>query len=199
VGDREFLIGTVANFRAQKDYPTLLRAAAQVVEVRSDVRFVAIGSGALEGEMRRLHAELGLGDAFVFLGRMDEPWTVLAGCDLFVLSSLFEGLPLALIEALAVGLPAVATSVAGTTDVVTDGRDAVLVPPRDPRRLAAAILELAEDAVRRVTLARAGRARSEDFDIARMTARIEELYQQVVAGRDVGNHARMDRIEGRSA
>jgi glycosyltransferase involved in cell wall biosynthesis len=195
----EVLVATVANMRPQKDYPTLLRAAAIVRERRTDVRFVAIGFGALEAAMRQQHAALGLGDSFVFLGRVDEPWKVLAGCDLFVLSSLYEGLPLALIEALAVGLPVVATSVVGTTDVVTHGRDAILVPARDPERLANAILELADDDERRAALARAGRARAADFDIARMTTRIEEMYQQVAVGRSSGGRSSTDRIEGRSA
>jgi glycosyltransferase involved in cell wall biosynthesis len=176
----EVLVGTVANFRHQKDYPTLLRAAQRVIQSGAAVRFVAIGDGPLERELFRLHRHLGLGDRFLFLGRAEDPARVLAACDLFVLSSRFEGLPLSVIEALAMGLPVVATSVGGVQDVVTDGREAELVPVGDPGRLAKALLGLAQDGDRRGEMRAAALRRAKGFDIGRRTAELEGIYRQVV-------------------
>lgn len=183
VGPEEILVGTVANLREQKDYPTLLAAARRVVDENAAVRFVAIGDGPLAGRLKELKDELGLGDRFRFLGRLEDPTLVLAACDVFVLSSLFEGLPLGLIEALALGLPAVATSVPGIADVVTDGREAILVPPGDPTAMAGAVLALAADPERRREMGLASLRHSGDFDISRMTAKIEDLYRHVAWSR----------------
>ena len=105
---------------------------------------------------------------------------MLAACDLFVLSSRFEGLPLSVIEALAMGLPVVATSVGGVQDVVTDGREAQLVPVGDPGRLAKALLGLAQDGDRRGEMRAAALRRAKGFDIGRRTAELEGIYRQVV-------------------
>jgi glycosyltransferase involved in cell wall biosynthesis len=187
----EVIVGTVANFRHQKDYPTLLRAAQLVVRSDAAVRFVAIGGGPLERELFRLHRHLGLGDRFLFLGRSEDPARVLAACDLFVLSSRFEGLPLSVIEALAMGLPVVATSVGGVQGVVTNGREADLVPVGDPGRLAEALLGLAKDGDRRRSMRAAALSRAKAFDIGRRTAQLEGIYRQVV-GADPALHQTTD-------
>lgn len=182
----QFTIGTVANFRAQKDYPTLLRAAARVVGSRRHVRFVAAGDGPLEEEIVRLRAELSLEESFLLLGRRDDPARVLAACDAFVLSSRFEGLPLALMEALAMGLPVVATASAGASECVTDRRDALLVPVGDVSALADALGRLVDEPDLRAGLASRADATAHRFDIARMATEIEGLYTELAGpnGRD---------------
>ena len=105
----EIVIGTVANYRAQKDYPTLLAAAADVIGRGLAVRFVAVGQGPLHDEIHARHEELGLGYRFLLLGQRPDAVRVLAACDVFCLASKWEGLPVALMEALVLGLPVVAT------------------------------------------------------------------------------------------
>jgi len=162
----------------------LLRAAQRVLEREAGIRFVAVGDGPLEREIFRLHRDLGLEERFRFLGRLEDPARVLAACDLFVLSSRFEGLPLGVIEALAMGLPVVATETGGVQDVVADGREAALVPVGDPARLAEVLVALARDEERRHAMRTAALARARGFDIAGRTAKLEAIYREIVGDRD---------------
>jgi glycosyltransferase involved in cell wall biosynthesis len=179
VGPDEVLITTVANLRRQKGYPALLRAARLVLESRPNVRFAAVGQGPLEGELRRLHEDLGLGRRFRFLGYREDAARVVAGSDLFVLTSLYEGLPLALMEALALRVPVVATDVAGIRDAVQDGHDAMLVPPGRPAELASALLRVLGNAELRDRLAERGAAEVHRFDIRRAAEQIEGTYREI--------------------
>jgi glycosyltransferase involved in cell wall biosynthesis len=179
MGD-DILVMTVANFREKKDYPTLLEAARQCPE---HLRFVAIGQGPLEAAMHARRDELGLGERFRFLGYHPEPLRLLAAADLFVLASRYEGLPIALLEAMAVGVPPVATAVGGIPEVVTDGVDGRLVPPGRPAELARALQELAASPEARTALGRAAAQRAGDFDVARTQRTLEELYASLLAAR----------------
>ena len=183
--DDEIVAITVANYRADKDYPTLLNAAAAVIahEGGSPARFLTVGQGPLEADVRALHGRLGLGDRVQLLGYRDDVPDLLAAADLFVLSSTVEGYPVALMEALAIGLPVVATAVGGVKVAVRDGRDGILVPPGDPARLAEAITEVVRDPERRARLARSAAARGEDYSITRSAARLTDLYDEVRRGR----------------
>jgi glycosyltransferase involved in cell wall biosynthesis len=176
----DIVIGTVANLRATKGYPDLLTAARAVVDRVPNVRFLAVGRGPLEGELRKRHRELGLGDHFTFLGFRPDAVQVMSAFDVFCLASHHEGLPIALMEALALGLPVVATDVGGIAEVVTDGHDAVLVPPAQPHRLADALTALALDPDRRSEMRTAAHARSAAFDAPRAVREIEAVYREVV-------------------
>lgn len=182
VAGGDVVIGTVANLRAQKAYPDLLAAARRLLDRQLPVRFVAVGQGPLDAELRRLHASLGLGDRFRFLGYRDDAVHVLAGCDLFVLASRHEGGPVAVIEALAMGLPVVATRVGVVPDVVADGVDGLLVAAARPDLLAAALEQLVRDPDRRAAMARSAFHRAEGLDIAATVRRLEEIYRAVTAG-----------------
>jgi glycosyltransferase involved in cell wall biosynthesis len=181
VRPEELLITTVANLRRQKGYPVLLRAARRVLDAEPHVRFAAVGQGPLEGDLRRLHSELGLGDRFRFLGYREDAARVVAGSDLFVLTSHYEGLPLALMESLALGVPVVATDVAGIRDAVREGLDAILVPPGRPAELAAALLTVVGDPDLRHRLAEAGAGEADRFDIRRAAGQIEDVYREVTS------------------
>ena len=125
----------VGNLYPVKDHATLLRALARLPAAR-----VAIaGRGDQEEPLRRLAAELGLSDRVHLLGLRDDVETVFAAADVFVQPSLSEGLPLAVLEAMANGLPVVATRVGGIPEAVVDGKTGLLVPPGDPAALAAAL------------------------------------------------------------
>ncbi|HZR14256.1 MAG TPA: glycosyltransferase [Acidimicrobiia bacterium] len=180
IGPDEPVAGTIANFRAQKDYPNLLEAARLLERRGSPVRFVAVGQGQLEDETRALHARLGLGDRVLLLGRRDDAVRVLAACDVFTLASSNEGLPVAVMEAFALGLPVVATHVGGVPEAVRDGIEGILVPPREPKALADAIDELVRDGARRASMGAAARARGERFDIGVTVREIERVYDDVL-------------------
>jgi glycosyltransferase involved in cell wall biosynthesis len=182
VRDDEILIGTVANLRVTKGYPDLLEAARLVADRVPNARFVAVGRGPMEAELREQHARLGLGTRFEFLGFRAAAVPVMAAFDIFCLPSHHEGLPVALMEALALGLPAVVTDVGGVTELVTNGDDAVVVPAGQPTRLADALVSLALDPVRRDAIARRARARADTFDASRAERMTEAVYREA-AGR----------------
>jgi glycosyltransferase involved in cell wall biosynthesis len=174
------VIGTVANLRATKGYPDLLAGARRVVDRVPAVRFVAVGRGPLEAELRRQAEQLGLGDRFSFLGFRPDAVRVMSAFDVFCLPSHHEGLPVALMEALALGLPVVATRVGGVAELVTDGVDAVLVPAGEPATLADALVALAQDPARRGALGRAACARADALDAATAARAIEAVYREAV-------------------
>jgi len=178
----EHLAVTVANLRAKKGYPDLLRAARIVADRCGDVRFVAAGQGPDEAALHALAAELELGDRFRFLGYVPDAARLVAGADLFVLASEHEGLPLAVMEALALGVPVVATRVGGIPELVQDGHSGLLVAPRDPAALAGAILTLTDDETR-TRLAAGALQRGEAVDGRAAIARLDELYAEAATRR----------------
>ena len=177
VDDETVVCVTVANLRNEKGYDTLLDAAARCDG--APVRFFAAGQGPLEAELHERARALGLGDWFTFLGYRESVAPVLAAADLFVLSSRHEGLPLAVMEALALGLPVVATAVGGVPEAVRDGIEGALVAPDDPAALADAVLRLAGDPARRAELSQAAAARAVEFGAERAVGRIEAVYREV--------------------
>ncbi len=174
------VVGTVANLRATKGYPDLLRAARVVLDSFKDVAFVAIGRGPLEDELRTLHAQLRLDDHFQLLGHRPDAASLMSGFDVFCLPSHHEGLPIALMEALAFGLPIVATRVGGVTELVTDGREAVLVPAGRPDELAAALLAVLRDPHARKQMSERARETARTLDIAVSVDEVEAIYREVV-------------------
>jgi glycosyltransferase involved in cell wall biosynthesis len=173
------LVVTVANLRAHKDYPTLLGAVRRALDTGTAIRVVAVGQGPLEEEVRDLAARMGLGDAFQLVGYRADVLDVLAAGDIFTLSSMAEGYPVALMEALALGLPVVATAVGGIPEAVRSGVEGLTVPARRPDLLGDALAALAGDPQKRAVFGAAARERSALFDIRRATERIEAVYDDV--------------------
>lgn len=177
LGVREdtLVIGTIARLDPVKDLGTLVRAVGQLPR---DIHatLVIIGDGSdrprLEDEVRALS----MTSSVVFLGRRDDAREWLAGCDIYVNSSISEGVSLTILEAMAASLPVVATSVGGTPEVVDEscGR---LVPSRDPRALTAAVADLWYDPELRRALGRAARTRVEArFTLDRMVREYRDVY-----------------------
>jgi glycosyltransferase involved in cell wall biosynthesis len=169
---------TVARLSPEKDLDTLLRATALACREEPEFRLEIAGDGPCMTGLRRVTAELGLGERVHFHGEVRDVPALLARASLFALSSLSEGVSLTLLEAMGRGLPCVATRVGGNPEVVVDGTTGLLVPSRDPAALAAALLRLwrAPEEGRRMGLA--GRRRVlESFDIRRMVRRYEQLYR----------------------
>ncbi len=184
----DIVIGIVANLRREKGYDTLLDAAAKVAAAVADpgwtgprVRFVSVGQGPLAREIRERHAALGLDASFALLGYRTDARRVMTAFDIFTLASRHEGLPVALMDALVLGLPVVATDVGGIPEAVTPDVEGVLVPADDPDALAAAYLALAGDDARRARYGAAAAVRGDEFDIARATAVLEQRYLDVAA------------------
>ncbi len=140
-----------------------------------------VGSGPLEEELRGLAATAGLHDAVVFTGMRDDVPELLPGFDVFVLSSRYEGLPIALLEAMAAGIPPVVTRVGGIPEVVVDGHDGILVDAGAPDELARAVALLLDDPAYARRLGAAAAARSAQFDLATAVERTQAIYDSVLA------------------
>ncbi len=176
----QLLVVTVANFRAPKGYPDLLEAAGRVASRRPEVRFVIVGQGPLEDELRAEHARRGLGGVVEIVGyRADAP-RLTAAADLFALASHHEGIPVAVMEALAAGVPVVATRVGGLAEAVDDDVSGRLVPVRRPDLLADAIVGLAADANARGRLSAGASAAASRFSATRSAAEIEAVYDRAL-------------------
>ncbi len=170
-------IVTVARLSPEKDVANLLRAAARVLAEQRSARFEIAGAGPCRSELLELSAELNLAEHVIFHGEVRDIPALLTRARLFVLPSQTEGISLTLLEAMARGLPSVATEVGGTPEVVEPGVSGMLVPARDPDALAQAILAIFADRERGRQMGRAGRTRVENcFDIRTMTKQYEALY-----------------------
>lgn len=175
------LAGMVACFKPQKDPLTFVRAAAQVARRVSAARFLMVGDGELRGAVQRVRAEEGLGDRLVVTGwRRDIP-RVMDALNVCVLTSLHEGLPRVVPEAMACARPVVATAVDGTPEAVSEGRTGYLVPPGDIQRTAARVSELLLDPDRARRMGEEAARRVGEFDIDRMVQRQEQMYLDLMA------------------
>lgn len=139
-----------------------------------------IGAGPLESRLRAHADELGVTDSVLFAGSRPDVPALLPGLDVFTLSSRQEGLPVALMEAMTSGLPAVVTRVGGMPEVLDDGDQGLLVEPGDPAALAAALGRLADDRELRERLGAAARERAARFDVAGAQRAVEAVYEQVL-------------------
>jgi glycosyltransferase involved in cell wall biosynthesis len=175
------VVGTVANLRDQKNYPLMLATAEQVLAEHPNVVFLAVGQGPLESKLNQLHDELGLGDHFRFLGFRSDATDVMAALDVFMLSSHHEGLPVALMEAMTLGLPVVSTAVGGIPEMVTDDREGRLVADGSERELIQALNEVINDTALRARYGERSRATAlERFSAAAATAEVEAIYREVL-------------------
>ena len=167
-----------------KDFATLLRAVRRVADLHPAFTLDLVGDGPSRPDLEQLSRQLGIEHHVTFHGARLDPRTLLAGARLFVQSSLSEGISLTLLEAMAAGVPIVATRVGGTPEVVDHGVTGLLVPPQDPAALADAILTLLADTRLADRMSRSARMRAEqEFDLRAMTASYEALYDEAVLGR----------------
>lgn len=174
------LIGTVASMAGHKDYPNLLAAAAKVLAADPRVVFCAVGDGPEEKSVRRKAADLGLGTRFHFAGFRKDAGRYLKTLDIFVLASKKEGLGTSILDAQAAAVPVVACKTGGIPEAVRDGVNGLLVQPRDPDGLAAALLRLVSDPDFRLRLAEAAKRTVESFDIRRTVESYVDLYGRLL-------------------
>ncbi len=174
------VIGTVGRFSTEKGHRLLLEAFGRVRRARPQSRLVLVGYGDLEPELRRAAEALAPGGAVEFAGARESA-EALPAFDVYVQPSLYESQGLAILEAMAAGVPVVATDVGGVRDAVRDGETGLLVPPGDPEALAAAILRLAADPGLSAALAARARARvRERHSSARMVGAYASLYRELL-------------------
>lgn len=184
IGADEFVFGALGNVRAPKAYDVLLRAAALLATETVSSRVVIVGdtSGAVFPELKKLHAALGLGDRVLFTGfRRDVP-RVLRAFDALVLSSRTEGFSLATVQAMATGIPVVATRSGGPEEILEDGATGLLVPAGEPAALAASMRRLRDDPALRLRLGATGPAAvMARFDRRSMLEAYQRLYDALLA------------------
>ncbi len=196
VPEGAFVVGIVGRLAPVKDHALFLRAAAVLARRRSAARFVVVGGGPLDAELRSLAAALGIGDRVHFLGLRTDLARVYAGFDAVALTSLQEGTPLSLLEAMAAGRPLVATAVGGVPDLLTqewtgsvDCRSfhrsprprGLLVEGRDPVAVAAALELLIQEPARRRAFIAEGSSYVRRFHgLDRLLDDVEEVYRRVL-------------------
>jgi sugar transferase (PEP-CTERM/EpsH1 system associated) len=183
-----WLVGTVGRMQQVKDQPNLARAFVRLMAeqpaLRERVRLVMLGAGPLRDEVQRIVDEANLGALCWLPGERSDVADVMQGLSCFALPSLAEGISNTILEAMASGLPVVATHVGGNAELVEEGSTGLIVPPADAQALAAAIGRLASDPRQAAEMGRAGRTRAVgQFSLEAMVARYQGIYDQQLRAR----------------
>lgn len=173
------VVGNVSALIPQKGQRFLIAAAARVVRDVPDARFLIIGDGELRNTLEHQAKQLGLERHLLLTGHRRDAMALVKSLDLFVVSSLTEGLGTAVLEAMACGRPVVATRTGGIPEIIVDGETGLLVPPHDDAALAAAIVRILRDGEQRARIAEAGRARVvAEFSVDRLLERTLDAYRR---------------------
>jgi glycosyltransferase involved in cell wall biosynthesis len=176
------VIGTVGGLTAKKGHAHLVRSFADLAGRVPEARLVIVGLELDAAPVRVAIEETGLGDRVLLAGYRPQAARLLRAFDVFALASSHEGMPVALLEAMALGVAVVAARVGGVPEVVTSGGDGVLVPPGDPAALAAALEELLADPTRAGSLGAAAALTAERFSLEATVRRTQEVYDEAMAG-----------------
>jgi len=175
------LVGIVARFDPIKDHQTLIRAMAIVGKSIPNAKLVLVGDGSLRQSLQDLTVELGIKDNVIFLGEQEDIAPILAMLDLFVLTSRKEGTSTAIMEAMTMELPIIATRVGGTPELINDGENGILIPARDPESLSKAIIEIVTNKDRAKAIAHNARSTFEKkYRIERMNHEYQDLFLTLI-------------------
>lgn len=178
------VVGTVAVMTEQKGIGFLLDAAARIARADAAVHFLLVGGGPKEQEFRKHAESLGLTDVVTFAGWREDIGQLLQLMDIYVMSSLWEAMPLALLEAMAAGRPIVATDVADNAIVLRDGESGLIVPPGDPESLAEAVSQLLGNAALATRMGSNAELRLRDkYSVDRMVCSYGNIYHELAATR----------------
>ena len=171
------VIGTVGNLSHKKGLPYFMEAIPEILRAFPETRFLLVGQGPLEKEMKERAAQIPRHKQIIFTGARADVPDLIGAMDIFVLASLFEGLPNVLLEAMSLAKPVVATEVGGIPELVDSAVDGVLVPPKESYALAEAVLSLLKNPAKAQALGERGREKiRKDFVLERMIDQYEELY-----------------------
>lgn len=182
------VIGIVARLSDEKDHLNLLRSIPAVVSsVRGkDFKLVIVGDGPCRENLIGTVRQLQISKKVIFLGDRSDVPELMNAFDTFILSSVTEGISLTLLEAMATGLPVVATNVGGNPEVVVDGVTGILVPPKDPEKMAEAIIRLLQNRELAKQMGDAGRKRVEEkFSLERMVREYENIYEECLIKKEI--------------
>ena len=181
LSDAALVVGTIGRLSRQKAHRYLLEAAPAVLAAHPEARFLLVGDGDQSAALAEQAHALGIAGSVVFAGHRKDVAPLLGAIDVFCISSTYEGTPLALFEAMASGKAIVSTAVDGCKEVLEEGVTGLLVPPADPRALAAALERALTSRVVREALSRNALSASRRFDIDTCVARMQDLYDEVLA------------------
>ncbi len=175
------VIGTIAQFSEKKGLEYLLRSASVLFKDQRDVIFLLVGDGTIKGRLEQLCADLKIENNVIFVGERNDIPEMLSLIDIFVLPSITEGLPLAMLEAMSCGKPVIATSVGGVPEIVENGVSGILVQPKDSDALCGAMREMLSDVGMRDRMGREGQMICEKgFSSRAMVNQIENLYDTLL-------------------
>ena len=181
VSDRQLLLGSVARFSLQKGHEYMVEAIPVILESFPEARFLLVGAGPEHGKIIQMTENLGLQGKVLFVGERRDIADLLSAMDVFLLSSIFEGLPLSVLEAMAVGLPVIATRVGGTPEAVLHEMNGLLVPPADSSAIAAAAISLLGDYEQRRRMGQQGRLLVlHHFHKTHLVKQVRDLYDQLI-------------------
>lgn len=176
-----FLLGVIGRLHRQKGHVYLFWALHQVRRQFADVRLLVVGDGRLHDELVAQAQQEGVADIISFTGARTDVPEILSALDLFVLPSLWEGLPNVVLEAMAAGLPVVATAVGGTPELIIEGQTGLLVTPQDVDSLARAIAQMLENPALARQMGEAGRQHVQThFTVGQMAGKMEQLYETLL-------------------
>jgi glycosyltransferase involved in cell wall biosynthesis len=166
----------LAALTPEKDQATLIAAASHLVQDLPDLHWVIVGEGPCRAQLEQLLVQLDLTDRVHLVGAIEDPHRALSQADLFVLSSVSEGLGSSILAAMAMGVPVVATRVGGVPELVRDG-GGLLVPPREPVKLAAEVRRILNDPSLRATLVATARTETQKYSVAAMADQVLSVYR----------------------
>ena len=179
--DTDYLIGTIANFYKTKGIEYLVEAGEKVLHKHKNVKFVLVGEGVLKKSIECLIEKKKMKDNFVLTGYKNDAIEYLKIFDIFVLSSIKEGFPWIILEAMAAGKPIVATTVGGIPEMLEDKKEALLVPPANSDKLANSITKIIQDKKMANTLGENAKKRvGVDFHVEKMIKQTESIYKSVL-------------------
>jgi glycosyltransferase involved in cell wall biosynthesis len=182
LGSEAKLVGMVGRLEYIKGHRYFVEAAATVSRKYPNAHFLLVGDGQLQDEIERQAAGLGIADRLHLLGYRRDASRIVSAFDLSVLTSLHEGMPNTVLEAMAAGVPVIGTAVGGTKELIVDGETGYLVPPADPEALARRISwALDHEQERAIFAARARQEALTKFGMSRMVAEVEQLYDEMVS------------------
>lgn len=175
------VIGIIGRLAKEKDHQTFLNAAKIIISALPKLNFIIAGDGNLRKELESASVSLGLNNRVIFTGNTHNISDILQATDILVSTSLYEGCSNVILEAMATGLPVVASKVGGNPEIVNDGTTGILVPPQNPNALAKAILSLLNNPQLMQSMGKNGRERIEaDFLLSKMVNNTEEVYESLI-------------------
>ena len=180
------VIGSVGRLMKQKGYSDFIRAAAIVSPHCPQAYFLLAGEGELRQELVDLARQLEIADRVIFAGRRSDIEALYRIMDVFVSTSLWEGLPTVIIESMAAHVPVIATNIPGSSELVENESNGLLIPPQNPEAAARAILELLENPEKRSALVRQADKTPGNYAITAVAARYEEIYKNAIMLNKIG-------------